>query len=34
MGYHNVRDYNTGGKQEWISAGLPHEGAHREMEKG
>ena len=32
MGYHNVRDY-TGGKQDWIRAGLPHEGTHREKEK-
>ncbi len=33
MGYHNVRDY-TGGKQDWLSAGLPHEGTHRKKEKG
>ncbi len=32
MGYHNVSDY-AGGKQDWISAGLPYDGAHREKEK-
>ncbi len=32
MGSHNVRDY-TGGKQDWISAGLPYEGTHHEKEK-
>jgi 3-mercaptopyruvate sulfurtransferase SseA len=33
MGYHNVRVY-TGGKQDWIEAGLPHEVAHQEQEHG
>ncbi|MGH3145226.1 MAG: rhodanese-like domain-containing protein, partial [Rubrobacter sp.] len=28
MGYHYVRDY-AGGKQDWIGAGLPYEGAHK-----
>ena len=32
IGYHNVRDY-PGGKQDWIQAGLPHEGNHHEKEQ-
>ena len=27
MGYKNVREY-TGGKQDWLQAGLPAEGEH------
>lgn len=30
MGYTNVRDY-TGGKQDWIDAGLPTEGGRQEI---
>ncbi len=32
IGYHNVRDY-PGGKQDWIQAGLPHEGNHHDKEQ-
>jgi hypothetical protein len=31
MGYINVRDY-SGGKQDWIEAGLPIEGKHADVQ--